>query len=157
MCTFENNLLASEFSFLAARIWCTSKRGPLYYTQKSSSDSLAIGWATLSCLRSIRSFSSLTNANVGSVTSEQSIDSRTANLSMNSLLLHLVAYPRQLWKLLATFFPFFSSPRWVLHPKETEKALPEIHVKPVLENSLLMQRVLFPMPMLWKLHTKSSR
>lgn len=70
------------------------------------------------------------------------------HLSMNSLLLHLVAYPRQLWKLLATFFPFFSSPRWVLHPKETEKALPEIHVKPVLENSLLMQRVLFPMPML---------
>ncbi|KAI3664626.1 hypothetical protein L1987_89610 [Smallanthus sonchifolius] len=55
---------------------------------------------------------------------------------------------QQLWKLLATFFPFFSSPRWVLHPKETEKALPEIHVKPVLENSLLMQRVLFPMPML---------
>ncbi|KAI3666321.1 hypothetical protein L1987_89177 [Smallanthus sonchifolius] len=37
---------------------------------------------------------------------------------------------QQLWKLLATFFPFFSSPRWVLHPKETEKALPEIHVKP---------------------------
>jgi hypothetical protein len=28
---------------------------------------------------------------------------------------------------------------------ETEKALPEIHVKPVLENSLLMQRVLSPM------------
>ncbi|KAI3666726.1 hypothetical protein L1987_88746 [Smallanthus sonchifolius] len=39
---------------------------------------------------------------------------------------------QQLWKLLATFFPFFSSPRWVLHPKETEKALPEIHVKPGL-------------------------
>jgi hypothetical protein len=54
------------------------KRPFILYAKESSSDSLAIGWATLSCLRSIRSFSSLTNANVGSVTSEQSIDSRTA-------------------------------------------------------------------------------
>lgn len=55
-----------------------ARRKEALYTQKSSSDSLAIGWATLSCLRSIRSFPSLTNANAGSVTSEQSIDSRTA-------------------------------------------------------------------------------
>jgi len=66
------------------------------------------------------------------------------HLSMNSLLLHLVAYHRQLWKLLATFFPFFSCPRWVLHPKDWEKALPEIHVKPVLEKQPTHAKSPFP-------------
>ncbi|KAI3666206.1 hypothetical protein L1987_89298 [Smallanthus sonchifolius] len=47
---------------------------------------------------------------------------------------------QQLWKLLATFFPFFSSPRWVLHPKETEKALPEIHVKPDISFLFIQEK-----------------
>lgn len=130
MCTFENNLLASEFSFLAAQIWCTSKRSPLYAKKLFG---FTCGWATLPCLRSIRSFPSLTNANVGSVTSEQSIDSRTAPSVHESPSASLCGLSQTAMEAIkAPLLPFFSSPRWVRHPKETEKALPEIHVKPVL-------------------------